>query len=320
MTLYNSLPRKEYEQVFMCKTANQNFLISSEENIDTGFTRFNAIVTSLKSLDQDYSSKNHVRKFLRALPLKWRAKVTAIEEAKYLATLPLDELIGNFKMLRSKFFNGGDSQDSRISWVAWERVLSSKKNGGLGVSSFFALNRALLLKWLWRFLSQDNSLWSYVIRAIHGPRLELHSYSTQSVWGVILREVQLLASEGFDFLSRCKIRVGDGVNTRFWLDTWILDVPLSIRFPRLYALESDKQIKVAAKFGDSSLADSFRRQVRDGVEASQWAELLSLTGSVSLSSSSDRWICDCNGEGVFHVKDIRSALDIRGVHGAVRFG
>ncbi|GJV84294.1 hypothetical protein Tco_1524192 [Tanacetum coccineum] len=137
---------------------------------------------------------------------------------------------------------------------------------------------------------------------------ELHSYSTQSVWGVILREVQLLASEGFDFLSRSKIRVGDGVNTRFWLDTWILDVPLSIRCPRLYALESDKQIKVAAKFGDSSLADSFRRQVRDGVKASQWTELLSLTGSVSLSSSSDRWICDCKGlpiklktilEGVF---------------------
>ncbi|GJS56871.1 RNA-directed DNA polymerase, eukaryota [Tanacetum coccineum] len=171
-------------------------------------------------------------------------------------------VLHDMEMLRSKYFNGGDSQDSRILWVAWERVLSSKKNGGLGVSSFFTLNRALLLKWLWRFLSQDNSLWSYVIRAIHGPRLELHSYSTQFVWAIILREVQLLASEGFDFLSRCKISVGDG-------------------------------IKVAAKFG----------------EASQWFELLSLTGSVSLSSSSDRWICDCNGEGVFHVKDIRSALD-----------
>ncbi|GJY58130.1 hypothetical protein Tco_0458022 [Tanacetum coccineum] len=36
-----------------------------------------------------------VRKFLCALPLKWRAKVTTIEEAKDLATLPLDELIGN---------------------------------------------------------------------------------------------------------------------------------------------------------------------------------------------------------------------------------
>ncbi|GJX96846.1 hypothetical protein Tco_0352644 [Tanacetum coccineum] len=46
----------------------------------------------------DYSSKNHVRKFFCALPLKWRAKVMAIEEAKDLATLPLDELIGNLKV------------------------------------------------------------------------------------------------------------------------------------------------------------------------------------------------------------------------------
>nr|GEV40154.1 RNA-directed DNA polymerase, eukaryota [Tanacetum cinerariifolium] len=31
---------------------------------------------------------------------------------------------------------GGDSRDSKITWVAWVKVLSSKKNGGLGVSSF----------------------------------------------------------------------------------------------------------------------------------------------------------------------------------------
>nr|GFA64486.1 RNA-directed DNA polymerase, eukaryota [Tanacetum cinerariifolium] len=61
--------------------------------------------------------------------------------------------------LRNNFFNGGDSQDSKITWVAWAKVLSSKKNRGLGVSSFFALNRALLLKWVWRYLVQDGSLW-----------------------------------------------------------------------------------------------------------------------------------------------------------------
>ncbi|GJU43983.1 hypothetical protein Tco_1201249 [Tanacetum coccineum] len=87
MTIYNALPRKEYERVFMCKTAKEvwhtliithqcnsqvknckidlftqeyeKFSISNEETIDSGFTRFNAIVTSLKSLDPDYSSKNH---------------------------------------------------------------------------------------------------------------------------------------------------------------------------------------------------------------------------------------------------------------------
>ncbi|GKB55541.1 hypothetical protein Tco_0906294 [Tanacetum coccineum] len=106
MTLYNALPRKEYERVFMCKTAKE-FLISNEETIDSGFTRFNAIVTSLKSLDTDYSSKNHVKKFFHALPLKWRAKVTAIKEAKDLAPLLLDKLIGNLKVYEMVFDNDG---------------------------------------------------------------------------------------------------------------------------------------------------------------------------------------------------------------------
>nr|GEX02704.1 zf-CCHC domain-containing protein/DUF4219 domain-containing protein/UBN2 domain-containing protein [Tanacetum cinerariifolium] len=83
-----------------------------EKTIDSGFTRFNSIVTSLKYLNQDYSSKNHVRKFLHTLLLKWRAKVMAIKEAKDLATLLLDELIGNLKGNRfgcgNRFGNGGN--------------------------------------------------------------------------------------------------------------------------------------------------------------------------------------------------------------------
>ncbi|GJT23241.1 copia protein [Tanacetum coccineum] len=54
MVLYNALPKKEYERIFM--------------------------------------------KFLRALPSKWRPKVTAIEESKDLSKLSLDELVGNLKV------------------------------------------------------------------------------------------------------------------------------------------------------------------------------------------------------------------------------
>nr|GEU61877.1 retrovirus-related Pol polyprotein from transposon TNT 1-94 [Tanacetum cinerariifolium] len=42
--------------------------------------------------------KNYVRKFLRALHPKWRAKITTIEESKDLTSLSLDELIGNHKV------------------------------------------------------------------------------------------------------------------------------------------------------------------------------------------------------------------------------
>ncbi|GJS95143.1 zf-CCHC domain-containing protein [Tanacetum coccineum] len=102
MVLYNALPKKEYERIFMCKTAKdiwQSLLIThQEESIDSGFARFNTIITSLKALIEGFSSKNYVRKFLKALHPKWRAKITAIEESKDLSSLALDELIDNLKV------------------------------------------------------------------------------------------------------------------------------------------------------------------------------------------------------------------------------
>nr|GEV98464.1 UBN2 domain-containing protein [Tanacetum cinerariifolium] len=126
MVIYNALPRKEYEIIFMCNTAKEiwktllithqgnsqikdnkidllvqqyeKFVISKDESIDSSFAIFNTIITSLKALDEGYSSKNYVRKFLRALHPKWSAKVMVIEESKDLTSLSLDELIGNLKV------------------------------------------------------------------------------------------------------------------------------------------------------------------------------------------------------------------------------
>nr|GEY55408.1 RNA-directed DNA polymerase, eukaryota [Tanacetum cinerariifolium] len=218
-------------------------------------------------------------------------------------------VLHELERLRNNFFKGGDYQDSKITWVAWAKVLSSKKNGGLGVSSFFALNRALLLKWVWRYLVQDGSLWYHIINAIYNSRLECHSRNTLSPWGVILREVHQLASKGFNFHSHCKIRVGDDLNTRFWFDTWILDLPLNVWFPRLYALELDRDIRVAVKWSAPSFDASFRRHVRDGVERNQLSAFLHMLGTITLSSSPDMYFCDLNGDGAYRVKDMRSELD-----------
>ncbi|GJU06258.1 hypothetical protein Tco_1122688 [Tanacetum coccineum] len=107
MVIYNALPRKEYERIFMCQTAKEiwdtllithqgnnqvkankidllvqqyeQFMIPEEESTDNAFAKFNTIITSLKALDESFSSKNCVRKFLRALHPKWRAKVTFLQ-------------------------------------------------------------------------------------------------------------------------------------------------------------------------------------------------------------------------------------------------
>ncbi|GKD21069.1 hypothetical protein Tco_1222772, partial [Tanacetum coccineum] len=98
MVIYNALPRKEYERIFMCNTAKEIWKTLLITHQDSAFARFNTIITSLKALDEGYSSKNNVRKFLRAQHPKWRAKVTEIKESKHLTSLSLDELIGNLKV------------------------------------------------------------------------------------------------------------------------------------------------------------------------------------------------------------------------------
>ncbi|GJX28351.1 hypothetical protein Tco_0236430 [Tanacetum coccineum] len=97
MVIYNVLPLKD-NRIDLLVQQYEQFTISEEESIDNGFARFNTIITSLKALDEGFSSKNYVRKFLRALHPKWRAKVTAIEESKDLTSLSLDKLIGNLKV------------------------------------------------------------------------------------------------------------------------------------------------------------------------------------------------------------------------------
>nr|GEW52433.1 RNA-directed DNA polymerase, eukaryota [Tanacetum cinerariifolium] len=162
--------------------------------------------------------------------------------------------------LRNNFFTGGDSHDSKITWVAWAKVLSSKKNGGLEYLVF--------------------------------------SPSTG-----------LFFSNGYGDTSFKMVLCGDDLNTRFWFDTWILDLPLNVRFPRLFAVELDKDISVAAKWSAPSFDASLRRYVRDGVERNQWSALLHMLGMITLSSSPDRYFCDLNGDDAYRVKDICFELD-----------
>ncbi|GJX88576.1 RNA-directed DNA polymerase, eukaryota [Tanacetum coccineum] len=159
-------------------------------------------------------------------------------------------VLQDLERIRSKFFIGANQSDRKMSWVAWDQVLAAKKRGGLGISSFYALNRALLLKWVWRFISQDGSLWYHIIRVLYGTSIDRHGSSFSSCWSSILREVRVLDDKGFNFFSHCKIHVGNGYQTKFWLDSWISDMALCDRFPRIFALETVKEISAEDCRGD----------------------------------------------------------------------
>ncbi|GKA01762.1 protein kinase, ATP binding site-containing protein [Tanacetum coccineum] len=143
-------------------------------------------------------------------------------------------VLSKMESIRRNFFNGVENAKKKMSLIGWNKILASKKNGGLGVSSFFAYNRALLFKWIWRFLANGASLWSRFISAIYGIRGALDnssSYSRRSPWLDIVNEVRKLASKGIDLLSLVKKKVENMVSfplvdaTRLCLSLRGIDIP-----------------------------------------------------------------------------------------------
>ncbi|GKC96165.1 RNA-directed DNA polymerase, eukaryota [Tanacetum coccineum] len=85
--------------------------------------------------------------------------------------------------IRNRFFIGGDSDDKKITWVKWNSCLASKAMGGLGIGSTFALNVALLFKWIW------------------------------SPWNSKIRTVSHLQAKGIDLLALCGRSLGMGIRS-----------------------------------------------------------------------------------------------------------
>ncbi|GJW30574.1 hypothetical protein Tco_0047449 [Tanacetum coccineum] len=166
--------------------------------------------------------------------------------------------------------------------------MAQKQHGGLGVNSLYALNLALIFKWIWHFKSAHSGLWLNVIKAIYGNEGSLDHFSLShhgcSVWSGILKAIDKLKTKGVDLHNFCKLVVGNGNTIKFWHDKWYGDVCFKDKFHRYFNLELQKDISVALKLQRNDFALSFRRRPRSGIEESQFCELSSLLASVVLSN------------------------------------
>nr|GEU39042.1 RNA-directed DNA polymerase, eukaryota [Tanacetum cinerariifolium] len=190
-------------------------------------------------------------------------------------------VINELEGIRKRFFQGHDHNCKKTSWVSWSKVLSAKEKGGLGVSSLYAMNRGLLFKWIWRFYTQGNSLWARTIKAIHSNTGRIGGNlraGVNSCWTSIIKEMKSLSAKGLDLLKFMRIKVGNGNSTSFWVDKWCIEGVLKDRFPRMYALELDKNVTVADKLSQ-------------------------------LAPINDRWIWELENTGDFTVASARKAID-----------
>ncbi|GJX83607.1 RNA-directed DNA polymerase, eukaryota, reverse transcriptase zinc-binding domain protein [Tanacetum coccineum] len=188
--------------------------------------------------------------------------------------------------IRGHFFNGHEMGSNKATWVKWNYVLTDKKHGGLGVSSLYALNRGLMIKWVWRFFTQKESIWAKVITAIHGDydKVESRCHAVgRSCWLSIVNEVRILKNKGMNIFDFMNLKLGNGDTSRFWTDRWYAGGIIKDICPRLFALDNCKEISL------DSLAEVMR--------------------SINLVSSADRWIWNLESSGEFSVASARKKID-----------
>ncbi|GKA69492.1 hypothetical protein Tco_0775556 [Tanacetum coccineum] len=86
------------------------------------------------------------------------------------------------------------------------------------------------------------------------------------------------------------IEAGEWENMRFWVDNWYEGGVIKELFPRMFALELNKNATVSSKLNASSLDNSFRRKARSGIEEMQLNSLAEISRMTTLVPCEDRYV------------------------------
>ena len=74
--------------------------MSDDESFEEFYAKLNDNVNSAYNLGEIYDQPKIVRKIFRSLTENFRPKVTAITESKDVDSIPIDELIDHFNLMR----------------------------------------------------------------------------------------------------------------------------------------------------------------------------------------------------------------------------
>ena len=119
----------------------------------------------------------------------------------------------------------------------------AKIKGGLGIGRLKEKNKALLIKWLWRFPLEQQSIWAKVIISkfgVHSNRWDAVAASRctyRSPW-------KYISSLYEEFRHWVGFKVGNGSRIRFWEDVWCDGVAFSTRFADLYRISSARNFSI----------------------------------------------------------------------------
>jgi hypothetical protein len=109
------------------------------------------------------------------------------------------------------------------------------------------------------------------------------------------------------FFARGSFRVRNGLEVRFWKDTWIEDKPLKLKYPSLYNIARRKDATVAQVLSTTPLNMSFRRSITDNYLCA-WYHLVSKVVSFNLTNDKDVFVWSLQKSGNFSVRSLYTSI------------
>uniref|UniRef100_A0A251RWC4 Putative reverse transcriptase domain, Reverse transcriptase zinc-binding domain protein n=1 Tax=Helianthus annuus TaxID=4232 RepID=A0A251RWC4_HELAN len=216
------------------------------------------------------------------------------------------------KNIRKFLWGGTASEKKKLHWVAWDRVASPKKMGGIGIRNLREVNIALLSKWGWRFKTEKDNMWVKVVSAIHSGGSAWDFFLSRKVFGGVWCKIVSVLKRPMicDIQIRNLFRgvVGSGDSILFWLDPWLFDITLKDKFPALFHLEVVKNCVVRDRLaGERNWL--WKHDLESVTEWNEWEELSSALGSVSCSQDADKWVWAGGGTESFSVSAVKNFID-----------
>ncbi|GKA37270.1 RNA-directed DNA polymerase, eukaryota [Tanacetum coccineum] len=168
-------------------------------------------------------------------------------------------IINKLESICRNFFWARNSDERKMAWIAWDKVIALLDQGGLNIGG----------------LKKDD-----------------------------------LLSYGITLPSLFKRKTGNGLTTKFWLDSWIGGPPICNSFPRLFRLERNTNCLVHDRVPQPAANRPLSAASVPAAEHQELQELCSLISKLCLSNDQYIWKCTISDDRRFTVKSMRTYINI----------
>jgi hypothetical protein len=84
-----------------------------------------------------------------------------------------ESTVKDIERMLNSFWWGGGANNKGIRWLAWDRMIHPKSQGGMGFRDLHAFNLAMIAKQGWNLLSKPHSLVAKIYKARYFPNSSL---------------------------------------------------------------------------------------------------------------------------------------------------